>query len=78
MAIEYRWADNQLDRLPGLAAELVRRQVAVIAMPITRALPAKATTTTTPIVSVAGEDPVTAKTRLSLVLSPASPGRAAT
>jgi ABC-type uncharacterized transport system substrate-binding protein len=72
IAIEYRWAEGQFDKLPAQAAELVRRQVTLIVATggVSSAIAAKAATRTIPIVFIVAEEPV----RVGLVASLARPG----
>ena len=58
VAIEFRWAENKLDRLPALAADLAQRQVAVIVGPNVSMRAARAATSTIPIVFISGGDPI--------------------
>jgi putative ABC transport system substrate-binding protein len=70
VALEQRWADNQLDRLPGLAADLVRRKTSVIVVNSPGVAAARAASPTVPLVFVAGDDPV----KMGLVSSLNRPG----
>jgi putative tryptophan/tyrosine transport system substrate-binding protein len=70
VTVVYRWADNQLEQLPAMANELIRRQVAVLVTLARGSVVAKAATSTIPIVFTAAEDPV----RLGLIASLARPG----
>ncbi len=66
VTIEQRWADNRLDRLPGLAADLLGRGAAVIVGNVVAAKAARNATATIPIVFVTGEDPVKSRLVTSL------------
>jgi putative tryptophan/tyrosine transport system substrate-binding protein len=70
LAIDYRWTENQFDRLPELVGDFVRKRVAVITTVAGASLAAKLATTSIPIVFISAEDPV----RLGLVASLARPG----